>query len=121
MKGIKMFKTIFALIGGLLGFMFGELDGFITALIVFVIVDYTTGVMCAIAEKRLSSEVGAKGIMKKVVIFALVDPQRSWRIHIPHNGHILLPGERGPEHNRERRKARPAGTAETQGGTRTAE
>ena len=52
--------------------MFGELDGFITALIVFVVVDYVTGFMCAIAEKRLSSEVGAKGIMKKVVIFALV-------------------------------------------------
>lgn len=72
MKGIKMFKTIFALIGGMLGFMYGELDGFITALIVFVVIDYATGVMCAIAEKRLSSEVGAKGIMKKVVIFALV-------------------------------------------------
>lgn len=72
MKGTEMFKTICALIGGILGFMFGELDGFITALIVFVIIDYVTGVMCAVAEKRLSSEVGAKGIMKKVVIFALV-------------------------------------------------
>lgn len=72
MKGITMFKGIFAILGGILGFMFGELDGFITALIVFVVVDYVTGFMCAIAEKRLSSEVGAKGIMKKVVIFALV-------------------------------------------------
>ena len=72
MKGIKMFKVICAMIGGILGFMFGELDGFITALIVFVVIDYVTGVMCAVAEKRLSSEVGAKGIMKKVVIFALV-------------------------------------------------
>lgn len=72
MKGITMFKSIFAIFGGILGFMFGELDGFITALLVFVVVDYITGFMCAIAEKRLSSEVGAKGIMKKVVIFALV-------------------------------------------------
>lgn len=72
MKGTNMFKAICAVIGGILGFMFGELDGFITALIVFVIIDYVTGVMCAVAEKRLSSEVGAKGIMKKVVIFALV-------------------------------------------------
>ena len=72
MKGTNMFKTICAVIGGILGFMFGGLDGFITALIVFVIIDYVTGVMCAVAEKRLSSEVGAKGIMKKVVIFALV-------------------------------------------------
>ena len=72
MKGIKMFKVIFAAIGGILGFMFGQLDGFIIALIVFVVIDYITGVMCAVAEKRLSSEVGAKGIMKKVTIFALV-------------------------------------------------
>lgn len=72
MKGTNMFKTICAVIGGILGFMFGGLDGFITALIVFVIIDYVTGVMCAVAEKRLSSEVGAKGIMKKVMIFALV-------------------------------------------------
>lgn len=65
-------KILFSIFGGCLGFMFGKLDGLLIALIVFVTIDYITGVMCAWAEKKLSSEVGAKGIMKKVVIFSLV-------------------------------------------------
>ena len=65
-------KMLFSIFGGLLGFMFGKLDGLLIALIVFVTIDYVTGVMCAFAEKKLSSEVGAKGIMKKVAIFTLV-------------------------------------------------
>ena len=42
------------------------------ALIVFVVADYITGVLCAINDKKLSSEVGFKGIAKKVLIFVLV-------------------------------------------------
>ena len=42
------------------------------ALIAFVVIDYVTGVLCAIIDKKLSSEIGAKGIFKKVLIFALV-------------------------------------------------
>lgn len=42
------------------------------ALIAFVVIDYITGVMCAIVDKKLSSAVGFKGICKKVLIFALV-------------------------------------------------
>jgi len=59
-------------IGGFLGWFLGGLDGFLYALIAFVVIDYLTGVMCAIADKKLSSEIGAKGIFKKVLIFALV-------------------------------------------------
>lgn len=62
----------FAAIGGALGWFFGGADGFLYALIAFVIADYITGVICAIADKKLSSEIGAKGIAKKVLIFALV-------------------------------------------------
>ena len=47
-------------------------DGFLYALIAFVVIDYLTGVMCAITDKKLSSEIGAKGIFKKVLIFVLV-------------------------------------------------
>lgn len=65
-------KIMFSLFGGIIGFMFGKLDGLITALIVFVTIDYVTGFICAWAEKKLSSEVGAKGIAKKVFIFFLV-------------------------------------------------
>jgi toxin secretion/phage lysis holin len=59
-------------VGGFLGWFLGGLDGFLYALIAFVVIDYLTGVMCAIADKKLSSEIGAKGIFKKVLIFVLV-------------------------------------------------
>ena len=59
-------------IGGGLGWFLGGMDGLIYALIAFVVLDYLMGVMCAIVEKQLSSDIGARGIFKKVVIFALV-------------------------------------------------
>ena len=68
----NFFQVVFAAIGGALGFFFGGMDGFMFALIVFVVIDYITGVMCAVLDKRLSSEIGARGIFKKVLIFALV-------------------------------------------------
>ena len=65
-------QIAFSALGGFLGWFFGGLDGFLYALIAFVVIDYVTGVMCAIADKKLSSEVGFKGICRKVLIFALV-------------------------------------------------
>ncbi len=65
-------QIVFTAIGGGLGWFLGGLDGFMYALIAFVVIDYITGVMCAVLEKKLSSEVGARGIFKKVLIFALV-------------------------------------------------
>lgn len=65
-------QLIFAAIGGWLGYYLGSFDGLLYALIAFVICDYVTGMMCAVSDKKLSSEVGFKGIAKKVVIFILV-------------------------------------------------
>ena len=62
----------FAALGGFLGWFLGGLDGFLYALIIFAVVDYITGVMCAVTDKKLSSKVGFKGIFRKVLIFALV-------------------------------------------------
>ena len=62
----------FAAIGGALGWFIGGLDGFLYALIAFVVIDYITGVMCAIINRELSSAVGFKGIFRKVLIFLLV-------------------------------------------------
>ena len=62
----------FSTLGGFLGWYLGGLDGFLYALIAFVVVDYITGVMCAVVDKKLSSAVGFKGICRKVLIFALV-------------------------------------------------
>lgn len=69
---INTLQLAFTVIGGWLGWFLGGLDGFLYALIAFVVIDYITGIMCAIIEKKLSSEVGAKGIFKKVLIFTLV-------------------------------------------------
>lgn len=65
-------QAAFATMGAFLGWFLGGLDGFLYALIAFVVVDYLTGVICAITDRRLSSEIGSKGIFKKVLIFVLV-------------------------------------------------
>lgn len=65
-------QVIFTGVGGWLGWFLGGCDGLIYALILFVVVDYITGVMCAVSDKKLSSEVGFKGICRKVLIFLLV-------------------------------------------------
>ena len=73
---MKLFWTnmqlVMSIIGGFAGWFLGGYDGFIYALLIFVITDYFTGIMVAVLEKKLSSEVGAKGICKKVLIFTLV-------------------------------------------------
>lgn len=65
-------QIAFSALGGFLGWFLGGADGFLYALIAFVVIDYLTGVLCAIADKNLSSEVGFKGICRKVLIFTLV-------------------------------------------------
>ena len=65
-------QIAFSALGGSLGWFLGGADGFLYALIAFVVIDYATGVLCAIADKNLSSEVGFKGICRKVLIFTLV-------------------------------------------------
>lgn len=65
-------QVTFAAVGGWLGYFLGGWDGFLYALLTFVAIDYITGLMCAVLDKRLSSEVGFRGIFKKVLIFSLV-------------------------------------------------
>lgn len=73
MKGFwNTIQIVFASIGGCIGYFMGGCDGLIYALIAFVVVDYITGFMCAIIDKRLSSEIGFKGICKKMLIFIRV-------------------------------------------------
>ena len=67
-----MIQVVFTGFGGWIGYYLGGCDGLLYALIAFVVIDYLTGVMCAIADKKLSSNVGFKGICRKVLIFLLV-------------------------------------------------
>ena len=71
-SAIYSIQMAFTAFGGWLGWVLGGWDGFLYALVTFVVIDYLTGIMVAVLEKRLSSEVGARGIFKKVLIFALV-------------------------------------------------
>ncbi len=65
-------KAIFAALGAAIGYVFGDWDGFILALIIFIVIDYVTGVICAVCNKQLSSEIGFKGILKKIFILLMV-------------------------------------------------
>lgn len=66
------FKMVFALLGGVLGWLLGGFDSLLYALVAFVAIDYLTGILLAIYEKKVSSDIGYKGICKKILIFALV-------------------------------------------------
>ena len=67
-----VFNIITAAVGAACGFLWGELNGMLIALLVFIVLDYVTGLMSAAKNKRLSSSVGFKGILKKVGILIAV-------------------------------------------------
>lgn len=82
-------QFIFAAIGGCLGYFLGGCDGLLYALLAFVAVDYVTGVMCAINDKTLSSEVGFRGICRKVLIFILVGIANILDVQVIGTGSVL--------------------------------
>lgn len=82
-------QLAFAAVGGWLGYFLGGCDGLLYALLTFVVIDYITGVMCAIADKTLSSEVGFKGICRKVLIFLLVGIANVLDVQVIATGSVL--------------------------------
>ncbi len=82
-------QLVLSAVGGWLGWFLGGCDGLIIALVIFSALDYVTGVMCAIADHKLSSEVGFKGICRKVLIFALVGVGHVLDAHVIGTGSIL--------------------------------
>jgi toxin secretion/phage lysis holin len=85
----SMMQFIFAALGGAIGAVMGGFDGFLYALIVFVGVDYVTGVMAGILSKELSSRIGFRGIFKKIVIFCLVAVSHIIDSQVIGNGSVL--------------------------------
>lgn len=85
----KIIQTITALIAGICGFLWGDLDGLLYALISFIVFDYISGVLVAIVQKKLSSEVGFKGIAKKVFILMLVAVGHILDMYILGGGAVL--------------------------------
>ena len=76
-------------IGGWLGYFLGGVDGLMTALIIFMVTDYVTGLMCAIVDKQLSSRVGFKGLFKKMLIVILVGIAHIVAMHVVGTGEAL--------------------------------
>lgn len=85
----NVIQLIFAAVGGWLGWFLGGCDGFLYALIAFVVIDYITGVMCAVLDRKLSSAVGFRGIFKKVLIFLMVGIARILDGYFLNDGSVL--------------------------------
>ena len=90
MKGFwNTVQMVFAAAGGWLGWFLGGCDGLLYALVAFVAVDYVTGVLCAVADRKLSSEVGFRGIAKKALIFLLVGMANVLDVQVIGSGCVL--------------------------------
>ena len=82
-------QLVFTAVGGWLGYFLGGCDGLLIALVVFATVDYITGIMCAISDRKLSSEVGFRGICRKVLIFVLVGVANILDVQVIGTGSVL--------------------------------
>ena len=87
----SMIQMVFEAIGGWIGYFLGSgpNDGLLYALIAFVVIDYLTGIMTAIVDRRLSSEIGFRGIFKKVIIFMLVGIGNMLDVYVLNQGAVL--------------------------------
>ena len=82
-------QFVFTAVGGWLGYFLGGCDGLLFALLAFVVIDYITGVMCAISDQKLSSAVGFKGICRKVLIFLMVGIANILDVYVIGTGSVL--------------------------------
>ena len=78
----NVIQFVFSAVGAWLGYFLGGCDGLIYALLVFVAIDYLTGIMCAVSDRKLSSAVGFRGICRKILIFILVGLAHILDVHI---------------------------------------
>lgn len=85
----SIFKNILAAVCTLCGLLFGDKDGLMIALVALIILDYLSGIIAAIAEKKLSSDAGAKGIAKKVFMLLIVAVANIVDINVIGEGHVL--------------------------------
>ena len=85
-EAVNTLQLIFTAIGGYIGYFLGGFDGLIYALVAFVVIDYITGLMAAVIEKKLSSSIGFRGIFKKVLIFTLVGIGHTIDFHLIEKG-----------------------------------
>lgn len=85
----KYIQTLLALVGGALGYFLGGFDGLFAVLAMMIVVDYITGVMVAIKEKRVSSKIGFTGICRKILILLFVGIANMLDMYIVGSGSML--------------------------------
>ena len=85
----NVIQLAFAAVGGFVGWFLGGCDGLLYTLLAFVVIDYITGVLCAVSDKKLSSAIGFKGICRKVLIFALVGIGHILDTHVIGSGSVM--------------------------------
>ncbi len=89
MNVINTLQLGIAAVGGFIGWFVGGFDGFMYSLLAFIIIDYISGVMVAVIDRQLSSEIGFRGIFKKVLIFILVGISNIIDIYLIRNGSAI--------------------------------
>ena len=89
MDVLKHIQTALVVIGAALGYFVGGLDGFMIVLIIFMVIDYITGVMCAIRDKSVSSRAGFVGICKKILILVMVGMANMLDVYVIQTGSML--------------------------------
>ena len=85
----SVYKSVLAALCTICGFLFGDRDGLMVALIALIVLDYISGVLAAAVRKKLSSAVGAKGIAKKVFMMMIVALANIVDINVIGEGHVL--------------------------------
>ena len=86
---LKHIQTALVVVGAALGYFVGGLDGFMIVLIIFMVIDYITGVMCAIRDKSVSSRAGFAGICKKILILVMVGMANMLDVYVIQTGSML--------------------------------
>lgn len=82
-------KGILTIISAVLGYLFGKFDGLMYSLLTIICIDYLTGVICAVIKKELSSQIGFKGILKKVCILIIVSVSNIIDVNLLSNSRVL--------------------------------
>ena len=85
----KSIQAGLTVVGGVVGYFLGGLDGLLIVLLVFMVIDYITGIMCAIKEGTISSKTGFAGICKKILILILVGMSNMLDVYVLQTGSML--------------------------------
>lgn len=85
----KSIQAALTVVGGALGYFVGGLDGLMIVLLMFMVIDYITGILCAIKEGTISSKAGFNGICKKILILVLVGMSNMLDVYVLQSGSML--------------------------------